>query len=494
MKRSISASLLYNYVQCPHRVYLDVFEDPSKKDPESRFMQLLWEMGTLFEQKTVRSLAVPLVDLSGRKGDEREHLTREAVERGDALIYGGRIRADNLIGDPDLLRRDGGGYTAGDIKSGSGFEGGSDESGVRFKKHYAVQLGLYTDILKRRGIAGDGAPFIWDVHGNEVDYDFTRALGPRGGDSLWQIYRGCLEAVEDILYRDVKTTPAWSSVCKLCHWRSLCLGRLKELDDLTLLPYLGRSKRDAMVESVGTVSALASCDVTRFMDGKKTVFPRLGAAVLHDFHVRAGLRKQRNPKPVLKKPLHLPDAPCELFFDIETDPMRDICYLHGFVERCGGDPATERYIYFFAEDSTEEHELDAFSRAWEYVRSQELCVVYYYSKYERTWWLKLQERYPEVAARGEVEAMFAPSRAVDLYADAVFPCTDWPTLDYSIKSIATYLGFSWRDRNPSGAESIEWYNDWAESGNESIKRRILEYNEDDCRAMRVLVDALKRMR
>ena len=90
--------------------------------------------------------------------------------------------------------------------------------------------------------------------------------------------------------------------------------------------------------------------------------------------------------------------------------------------------------------------------------------------------------------------MFEPRRAIDLYSDAVFPCTDWPTRDYSIKSIATYLGFSWRDRNPSGAESIEWYNDWAESGNESIKRRILEYNEDDCRAMRVLVDALKRMR
>ena len=95
--------------------------------------------------------------------------------------------------------------------------------------------------------------------------------------------------------------------------------------------------------------------------------------------------------------------------------------------------------------------------------------------------------------RDEIESLFDRSRAVDLYSDAVLPCTDWPTIDYSIKSIARYLGFSWRDKNPSGAESIEWYNSWAESRSESIKQRILDYNEDDCRAMRVLLDALKEM-
>jgi hypothetical protein len=33
-------------------------------------------------------------------------------------------------------------------------------------------------------------------------------------------------------------------------------------------------------------------------------------------------------------------APVELFFDIEVDPLRDICHLHGFVERRNGDNAT----------------------------------------------------------------------------------------------------------------------------------------------------------
>jgi predicted RecB family nuclease len=33
--------------------------------------------------------------------------------------------------------------------------------------------------------------------------------------------------------------------------------------------------------------------------------------------------------------------------------------------------------------------------------------------------------------------------------------------------------------------------EWVETGNASIRQRILEYNEDDCRATRVLVDALR---
>ena len=73
------------------------------------------------------------------------------------------------MGEPDLLRREGSGYVAGDIKSGAGEEG--QDGKMRLKKHYGVQLALYTDILERLGYASSRRPFIWDVDGNEyVDY------------------------------------------------------------------------------------------------------------------------------------------------------------------------------------------------------------------------------------------------------------------------------------------------------------------------------------
>jgi hypothetical protein len=59
----------------------------------------------------------------------------------------------------------------------------------------------------------------------------------------------------------------------------------------------------------------------------------------------------------------IPVADKELFFDIEVDPMRDICYLHGFLERTGGDNGTERFVAFFADEETPESEEKAFQDA-----------------------------------------------------------------------------------------------------------------------------------
>jgi predicted RecB family nuclease len=75
--------------------------------------------------------------------------------------------------------------------------------------------------------------------------------------------------------------------------------------------------------------------------------------------------------------------------------------------------------------------------------------------------------------------------------DLVARATEWPTSDYSIKTLARYAGFEWRDADPSGASSIEWYARWLETRDPAIKQRILQYNEDDCHAMRVLLDRIR---
>ena len=68
-------------------------------------------------------IEAPFTDLSAYAGKEKERETREAMRRGDTLIYAGRIRADGLLGVPDLLRREGSGYLAGDVKSGAAAAG-----------------------------------------------------------------------------------------------------------------------------------------------------------------------------------------------------------------------------------------------------------------------------------------------------------------------------------------------------------------------------------
>jgi predicted RecB family nuclease len=198
-----------------------------------------------------------------------------------------------------------------------------------------------------------------------------------------------------------------------------------------------------------------------------------------------------SPRPYVKRRITLPSSPRELFFDIEHDPLRDHCYLHGLVERINGDTKSERYVAFLAETPTMDEQRRAFAEAWHFVRASEPAAIFYYSKFERTVYRKLQTRCPDVCTSADVKRMFDGSRAVDLCSDVVLSCTEWPTRDYSIKTLAKYLGFAWRDRNSSGAASIEWAHRWYATGDNAVRQRILDYNEDDCRAMRVLLDEVR---
>ena len=50
-----------------------------------------------------------------------------------------------------------------------------------------------------------------------------------------------------------------------------------------------------------------------------------------------------------------------------------------------------------------------------------------------------------------------------------------------------------RDESPSGALSIQWFNEFIKTGDENILYRLLAYNEDDCKATMVLKQALEKL-
>ena len=211
---------------------------------------------------------------------------------------------------------------------------------------------------------------------------------------------------------------------------------------------------------------------------------------MEKFKRRADLISDPNGKPYLISPVVFQNVRLNVF-DIEVDSMQNFCYLHGFVLRRNKITEQEQYHAFYADDLSADAEKEAFKKAWGFVSEHQPCVIYYYSKYERTIWRKLQTLYPEVCSENDIENMFNPETCIDLLYDVVTKNSVWPTKDHSIKSLAQYLGFSWRDSDPSGAASVEWFQRFLEEKDPEIKKRILEYNEDDCIAMRVLLDALE---
>lgn len=489
----ISAVQLYDYVHCPHRVALDAFEDTALRDEPNAFVELLWDHGVQHESNMLAALGVT-ANLRNTPVDAREGATLDAMARGEQLIFGGRLTEGDRVGEPDLLARDGcGAYVAGDIKSGGGLDGDAEVG--KYKKHYAFQLGHYIDILNRKGFGSGGHKgFIVDGNGAQVSYDLARAQGVKNTVTWWESYSDASQDVRAILSEERETRPALASPCKLCHWQSRCKSALVASDDLTLIAELGRSKRDTLNTRVATVSDLAAADPTAFIQRKKTIFPGIGPDSLLKFHARAKLLSTPGAVPYLKAPITLPVAQKEVYFDIEADPMGGIVYLHGFVERLHGRPDTARFVPFFAGGNSEVDEEAVFRQAWDYLQVRKCdSSIYYYSKYERTAYKALAAKYPAVTTVEAVDELFSDPAMIDLLYDVVMKATEWPTFDRSIKTLAQYLGFQWRDTNPSGAASIEWYHRWLESGDPKTKQRILEYNEDDCFATGVLVDGIKKL-
>jgi uncharacterized protein len=264
---------------------------------------------------------------------------------------------------------------------------------------------------------------------------------------------------------------------------------LQQTRDLTLVPGLGRNERDSLQGQLPTLDDLAAAELDHYINGGRTRFAGIGARRLRKFQ-RAAALLAAGAAPYLNRSVAWPTANVEIFFDVETDPLRDLCYLHGFLVREKGDAASEHFHGIFAEDLSPQAERDAFADAMALLRQYPDAVVVHYSKYERTQLRKLQQRYPQVATAAEIEQLFGPSHALDLYETARAD-SEWPVHDYSIKSLAKSCGFRWRDPDPSGASSIEWFDQWAGSADPALRQRLLDYNEDDCRAMRVVLDMMK---
>ncbi len=147
---------------------MDAFGNPTERDPPNPFVQLLWHRGMLHAREVMQDRRMPVLDLSASRGEEKERRTQEALEEGAPFIYGGEIGADDLLGAPGLLRREGGGYVASDIKSGASEEG--PEEHRRLKVHYAVQLALYTGRLGAERLSAGRRGFIWDIDGQAASH------------------------------------------------------------------------------------------------------------------------------------------------------------------------------------------------------------------------------------------------------------------------------------------------------------------------------------
>ncbi|MFC1939458.1 TM0106 family RecB-like putative nuclease [Chloroflexota bacterium] len=159
-----------------------------------------------------------------------------------------------------------------------------------------------------------------------------------------------------------------------------------------------------------------------------------------------------------------------------------IDYLIGVVIREGDQ---EEYTPYVANSLDGEGEM--FQRFMNWLLKQDDFIIYHWHSYEKTHLERLAERHGiSDEAR---ELLFGNLR--DLYRDSV-SCFAFPTYSNGLKDVAKYMGYNWRHADVNALESIALYFQYTENPNDNKDKiqKVINYNEDDCRATMIVKDWL----
>jgi predicted RecB family nuclease len=315
---------------------------------------------------------------------------------------------------------------------------------------------------------------------------------------------------------DFPTSPYWHRECLDCPYSSHCEAQLETVDDVSLIRFTNLEQQIMLHEhGVDTRKELARLDPSRAHNARSKVliahadFERedyLGRAIdkLDEliYRARASVR-QSSLRTLAPEQMGCPVADVEV--DIDMESYDDATYLWGASVTLnapvdGVDAGYRSFVEWVALDANSEARI--FRDFWTWlseIRSR--CHDQGRSFAAYCFWAQAEDGAMNRAVAEPIEGgptiedlqsfrTCSPPEWIDLHHEAKRQIqTEGPL---GLKQLAGFAGFHWRDVNPSGEASMLWYEVASGDGAEAMlsRHRILEYNEDDCRATKALRDWL----
>jgi len=272
-------------------------------------------------------------------------------------------------------------------------------------------------------------------------------------------------------------------------WEGHVDGLAVKVGDASIVPGVGASTRDRLGEiGLLTVDDVAAADPELLKTVKgigASKAARLGSSAQA---IRSGEVVHRAPVTQMRL------GATEVFIDLEgstpelsEDGIATVNYLIGcLVREPEGVVSSDRFVPFFADRPDNEAANTRAFFAW--AADLPDPVFYHWHNYERTHLTKMAEGFSVPYDRSG----FVFDRMVDL-SPLTTNAFAFPTHGEGLKDIARHLGFEWRQDDVNALASVALYSQWVESEatNSAAKQKILDYNEDDCRATMVVCDWLR---
>ena len=475
----LTDDLLLYYKRCHRRAFLDIYGNPTQQDPEQDFLRKLRQDSQAHQQAVLAKVNhqtpnYPRGDLqAGAKA------TLELMRQGTEHISQGVLlmqieRGVTLLSRPDLLVKQPGQSVFGDWA----YVPTNIKLGRRPKPEYQI-------------VAAFSAQLLADTQGV---LSSTAYLILRRQDSYavnlerWMpLMQGVLsECMETLLLEQEPEVFISRQRCSLCRWYSSCYAIAQSQRHLSLLPGVTPTRyRDLQTLGFTTIAALSAAPISTLESVVDTeIASELIQQAQSTVQNRAILRQNSylpvrgagnaNAKTIQPFSNTLPTAPIELYFDIEAEPELQLDYLLGVlvVNRV---THTETFYPLLAEHPSDEASI------WQQFLA--LVVLYpdapifHFSDYEVETVKRLIKLYKTPPKQGKSLL----SRFVDVH-QRVTSTVMLPVESYSLKHLARWIGFEWRDPGISGSQCVCLYDQWLRTGDRTLLDTVLRYNEDDCRA------------
>ncbi len=456
----ISDGMFYKYLTCPHWLYFDRYGDPAKKLPRTRFADLLLEMGLLDEERVLQHLEH--AEAKGTTHKTRFADTLKLMRAGVERIHRGVLLVEGFVGEPDLLEK----RADGSSDFGPYYYVPVEIKGTeRLTDAQRCQLSLFADLLK-------------EIQGTKPDQGYVmNATGVRLECDLGEFedqYLRLLGEIRAVLDGNMPE-PHLTSGCKQSPWFDECVRLAEKDNDVALLYNVKKKILNAMRES-----GLRTLEDVRGL--KPEDFSAASRYLTEELLERVSLQAEAllSGKHFVRVPFDLPESACEIYFDIEGDPLRQVEYLFGFLIR---DEAGERYVKMLAERPEQEGRMWHDFLDW-LEKLPSGYVVYHYGNYEQTRLDILERRYGGTAALQKFRVAMIDLNEIIKHSVVL------PLYFYGLKEIGGYIGFERSKKISGGGESVAFYEDWLTKGDRKKLDAVIGYNEDDVRETHALKDWL----
>ena len=477
----LTAELLLQYQRCHRRAFLDLYGNKQELDPPNDF-QLKLQRDRRTHQKTVLSEQTyhkPLYpDKNWQAGAEATlALMRQGVER----IYKGILIAEvdgnllphyesptpiTLLSFPDLLVKQPGNSIFGDWC----YIPVQIELGKRPKQEYKIGAAFHGHVLT--AVQKVKPPAAWLILRERKPYLVHLE------NWLPQMQKILQECSQTLQQSETPELFISRQKCNLCHWYSSCYSIAKSQEHLSLLPGVTPSRYNYLQQiNINTLESLAN---TNFADLESAFGQEITEQLLRQSEAKLNNKVIFNAS----SSINLPISDIEIYFDIESQPEIDFAYLLGVLV-VDTKSNTKNFYPFLAEDFSEEAATwqQFLSLVWDYRQTP----IYHFCDYEVFMIKELAKRYQTA------NHLWQPllNRLVDVH-QKVTQAVTLPTESYSLKAIARWLGFNWRNPSASGSQAICWYDEWLKTGDRTFLEKIVIYNEDDCLATYLVKDWLTK--